>query len=145
MVSWCACAHVAAGPSFGHGAPRAVIAWAFDHLAAWARIMAGMAMAGHRYPSAARLRRPVEFKSVLNESRRLRSGVFELDLDPDGEDAVAPAAAESESDAEPEPELATEVAPEPAPASVQDEVDEIPAEAGIDDAAGDAPDTESTR
>jgi ribonuclease P protein component len=40
--------------------------------------MAGMAMAGHRYPSAARLRRPVEFKSVLNESRRLRSGVFEL-------------------------------------------------------------------
>ena len=69
------------------------------------------------------------------------------DLDPDGEDAVAPAAAESESDAEPEPEpeLATEIAPEPAPASVQDEVDEILAEAGIDDAAGDAPDAESTR
>ena len=69
------------------------------------------------------------------------------DLDPDGEDAVVPAAAESESDAEPEPEpeLATEIAPEPAPASVQDEVDEILAEAGIDDAAGDAPDTESTR
>ncbi len=71
------------------------------------------------------------------------------DLDPDGEDAVVPAAAESESDAEPEPEpepeLATEIAPEPAPASVQDEVDEILAEAGIDDAAGDAPDAESTR
>ena len=67
------------------------------------------------------------------------------DLDPDGEDAVAPAAAESESDAEPAPELATEIAPEPAPASVQDEVDEILAEAGTDDAAGDAPDAESTR
>ena len=69
------------------------------------------------------------------------------DLDPDGEDAVVPAAAESESDAEPEPEpeLATEIAPEPAPASVQDEVDEILAEAGTDDAAGDAPDAESTR
>ena len=71
------------------------------------------------------------------------------DLDPDGEDAVAPAPAESESDAEPEPEpepeLATEIAPEPAPASVQDEVDEILAEPGIDDAAGDAPDAESTR
>ena len=65
------------------------------------------------------------------------------DLDPDGEDAVAPAAAESESDAE--PELATEIAPAPAPASVQDEVDETLAEAGIDDAAGDAPDAESTR
>lgn len=39
-------------------------------------------MAGHRYSSAARLRRPVEFKSVQNESRRLRGGVFELRFRP---------------------------------------------------------------
>ena len=58
------------------------------------------------------------------------------------EDAEAPA---PEPEPEPEPELATEIAPEPAPASVQDQVDEILAEAGIDDAAGDAPDAESTR